>query len=284
MAIKSNTNYNEFHYDSITDAWKFILGENFHYGYFESGIMDLKSATNHLIDVLAGMDIINEKSDILDVGCGMGGPALYIYEKYHCRITGISTSKKGVTIANKAAEKKDYKDMVRFKLKDALDNGFSSNSFTLIWQMESSHLIRDKKKLFSENYRVLKNNGVMLLCDLILPKEFSISDLYNYRKELNLLEKSFGKVKMEPLEYYCQILKETGYSDVETVNISEHVIPTLKHWKKNIKQNRKIVLKHLNKSEIEIFIRSCEILDYFFKNNMIGYGLVKAKKIGGAIG
>jgi 27-O-demethylrifamycin SV methyltransferase len=240
--------------------------------------MDLKSATNCLIDVLAEMNTIDKKSIILDVGCGTGRPAFYLHEKYHCRITGISTSKRGVAVANEIAKEKKCNPMVQFELRDALDNRFKPDSFNLIWQMESSHLMRDKKKLFSENYRVLESGGVMLLCDLILKKELSVADLYKYRNELEILEKSFGKTKMEPLEYYCQILEEAGFSEIETFDISKQVIPTLMHWKNNVIQNRKNILGLLTEEEIEIFLHSCEIINNFFENNILGYGLIKAKK------
>jgi hypothetical protein len=42
----------------------------------------------------------------------------------------------------------------------------------------------------------------MLLCDLILKREFSVADVYQLQDDLAVLERSFGKAKMETLDYY----------------------------------------------------------------------------------
>ncbi len=277
------TQYNKALYDSVTDAWVFVLGENFHYGYFKSEDVDLDSATTCLIDVLAEMAEIKSDYTVLDVGCGMGAPALYLYEKYKCAITGISISKRGVDLASAAAENRGCNDKVRFQVKDALDNGFPENKFDLVWQMESSHLIRDKKKLFIENSRVLKNRGILLLCDLILINELNIADLYRYRKELAILEKSFGKAKMETLEYYDRELRPAGFSNIKTVDISQWVRPTLRHWRTNMANRKSDILQYFSNEDFNSFLLSCDIIDTFLKDKILGYGLVRAEKKGETI-
>jgi 27-O-demethylrifamycin SV methyltransferase len=66
---------NQTHYDSVTDAWTLILGENLHYGYFARGEETLAEATDALIDALASLARIDSSTVVLDVGCGIGGPA-----------------------------------------------------------------------------------------------------------------------------------------------------------------------------------------------------------------
>ena len=267
------------HYNLVSDAWRFIFGDNFHFGYFRSDDMDLPEATNALIDELAQLGTITKNSNLLDVGCGIGEPAIYLHEKHHCRITGITISEKGVELATQKCKERGYTHMVQFQLADALDNGFPSDNFDFVWQMESSHLIRDKGKLFLENFRVLKNYGTMLLSDLILKRDLTVVEIYNYRRELRILEKSFGKVKMVTLKNYSQELKKTGFSEIETIDISKWVFPTLGHWQNNITQNRKSILKHFDEDNVSNFLLSCEILKDFFKDTILGYGLVKAKKV-----
>ena len=85
--------------------------------------------------------------------------------------------------------------MVQFQLADALDNGFPNKSFDVVWVMESSHTMRDKEKLFAENYRMLNDNSIMLLCDMILKREMNEVEIFNYRQEITVLEKVCGKAK-----------------------------------------------------------------------------------------
>ena len=48
------------HYNSVSDAWRLIFGDNFHLGYFRSDDMKLNEATNALIDELAQLGTITK--------------------------------------------------------------------------------------------------------------------------------------------------------------------------------------------------------------------------------
>ena len=128
------------HYDNVTDAWTEFMGENFHFGYFESDDMELDRATEMLIEKMLELTDIGGESRVLDVGCGIGGPAFYIHEKYGCAIDGISTSERGIQLASSASREKGYDD-VRFKVADGIDNGFPDGTFDIVWIMEATHLI-----------------------------------------------------------------------------------------------------------------------------------------------
>ena len=258
---------NKAHYDGVTDAWKYILGDNLHYGYFDSSDIPLEKATNALIEKLAALAKLNDCSSVLDVGCGTGTPAFYLYEKFGCSIAGISISPRGVEIAEEKCRAKQYSGKIKFYVKDALDNGFAENSFDIVWVMESSHLMRNKIKLFEENYRVLKKNGCMLLCDLILINEFSVLDIYKYQKELATLEKSFGKAKMETLEFYKTKMLKQGFQDIEVIDISNKAFPTLAKWKDNTRSNKDNILKFFSENDFNNFLLSCDIISDFFSND-----------------
>jgi len=267
------------HYNSVTDAWRIILGENFHLGYFKPEIRTLFEAANTLINELAGLAHINRNTKILDVGCGIGGPAIYLHKKFGCFITGITISEKGVELAKRESEKRGYSQKVKFRLSDALDNGFNEKSFDLAWVMESSHLMRDKNKLFSESYRVLKNNGVILLCDMVLKKEISVLDIVKYQKQIEIMERVFGTAQTQTLQYYKKGLEKTGFSNIVTLDVSENIFPSMEYWRTSVIQNREEVLKSFSPEKIEEFISACDILEDFYRRGILGYGFVKAEKL-----
>ena len=269
--------HNRKFYDAVTDAWIFILGKNLHYGYFETDDMSLDDASELLIERLSSHGNINENSSILDVGCGIGTPAIRLARKFNCRILGISTSQRGVNLANISAKQHNLQEKISFQLADALHNKLADNSFDLAWQMESSHLIANKRKLFSETFRVLKSKGKLLLCDLILKNELNFAEIYKYRKELSILEKSFGKTKMITLDNYRAILKETGFTDIKTFDISQYTYPTVHCWRENISKNKSRILEFFSETTVNCFMQSCDILSSFFQDNILGYGIVTAQ-------
>jgi 27-O-demethylrifamycin SV methyltransferase len=278
--------FNALLYNSITDAWKYILGENFHWGYFSSPDVSLADATDALIDQMAALGNFSAQTKILDVGCGVGNPAFYLHRKFGCDITGISISEKGVYQAEEESKKRGYQEKVRFRVANALDNGFDDNAFDIAWVMESSHLMKDKKKLFAECYRVLKPGGLILLCDIMLRRSYTAADLLDYLRRLKLgyfsdsvsFIRSFGTVRMETFEFYQNTARDAGFDDVKFVDISEQVEPTIDCWRGNIAANKRRILETISPSQIKSFIQAIELSTASFEMKLGGYGILKASK------
>jgi 27-O-demethylrifamycin SV methyltransferase len=266
------------HYDSVTDVLVYVHGANLHYGYFEPEEIGLDDATEKLIDNLAALAEMDGNSSVLDVGCGVGQPAFHLHEKFGCTVTGITLSPRGVEIARKKSIEKGYSDSIEFYEADALDNGFPSNQFDIAWVMESSHLMRDKRRLCEENFRVLKNGGSMLLCDLVLHRELTLRDLFLYRKEFTILEKTFGKAKLETLDFYKNKMIEQGFSEVEVYDISKQAQPTLGKWKSNALLHKDRMVEATGREYADGFVLACDITEDFFNQGLFGYGMIKGVK------
>jgi len=269
---------NAFHYNNITDAWPYILGENFHWGYFRFPEESLPIATDNLIEQMVFSANSKGKLNVLDVGCGIGGPAFYLHEKYQWQITGISNSKQGIQTANKKLAQSGLEDSLQFLERDALNNGLPSNHFDLVWVMEMSHLIEDKNRLIEECTRVLKPGGRIVLCDLTFQRPITPQEIYKNKKKLRILEKSFGKASLYTLDQYREIFENNDLSEIGTINVSDQVIPTLERWKENCKNNIDTILTHFEQEDYDWFIESCDILTTFYKNKIWGYGIVSAMK------
>lgn len=278
--------FNASHYDSITDAWKSIFGDNFHFGFFPSPDVSLDEATDALIDKMASLGEISDRTKLLDVGCGIGSPAFYLHRKFGCEITGISTSETGIAQAQQESIRRGYDGQVGFRFGDGLNNGFEDEIFDVVWVMESSHLMADKKKLLAECRRVLKPTGVLLLCDVMLRRPYTIADRLGLLQRMKLgfisgtLDnfKSFGWIRMEPFETYIQWAQEVGFVDVTLTDISKQAIPTFECWKANLVANETRVLETLTPRQIKSFIAASDFSKELFEREIDGYGILKASK------
>jgi 27-O-demethylrifamycin SV methyltransferase len=269
------------HYEHVTDAWKKFMGDNMHFGYFESEDTDLDRATEILTDKMLELCNISGESRVLDVGCGIGGPAFYIHESTGCAVDGISTSERGVELANASSREKGY-DRVRFKVADGMDNGFPDDTFDVAWVMESSHLMANKRKLVGECSRVLKDHGTLVFCDLIslLVVPFYRSMLYfaiHYRNFIQAI-KTFGPGQLLRLGKYCDFCLEAGFREVTAINITKNAIPTMRWWKENAIRFMDSEIENFSREDVQDFIAGCEALDYLFKKGAFGYGLLRAIK------
>jgi 27-O-demethylrifamycin SV methyltransferase len=286
LYTSSRLRFNAFLYNSITDAWKHILGDNFHFGYFSAPNVSLAEATDALIDQMTALGNFSDQTKVVDVGCGVGNPAFYLHRKFGCDITGISTSEKGVSDAQEESTRRGFQEKVRFRVANALDNGFDDNTFDVAWVMESSHLMKDKKKLFAECYRVLKPGGIILLCDVMLQRPFTIADALSYLRRFKLgyfagavnYTRSFGLIRFETFETYQKLARDAGFKEVKFIDITREVSPTIDCWQANIAAKEERILETLSRSQIKSFIQATNISRYSFQINFGGYGILKASK------
>lgn len=270
------------HYNEITDGWALIFGECFHLGYFAAPTDTLDQATANLVDLMANLGSFTEQTTVLDVGCGIGGPAFHLHEKYHCDVTGITISDRGVELAQSSPRCARAAGKVRFLVADVLGGFAPETQFDLIWIMEVSHLIPDKPRLFARCHELLKDGGELLLCDMISVKEFSAFDVLRHGRQLATLERTFGKAKTETLAYYRQVLTGAGFAAVKTRDISKRIFPTMEHWRENIRRHRAELARCMSPQQLQDYLESCDILEDFYRRRRLGYGLVKGVKTASA--
>lgn len=268
----------EAHYDRVTDAWQYLIGDDLHVGNFEDSNRDLLHATQALTRLMADSAQLAPGSKVLDVGCGTGSPAVYLALNRGCFVTGISTSSVGVARAKVRAADQGAEDRASFAVADGTANGFSDESFDCVWVMESSHLIPQKDALIRECARVLRSRGTMVLCDLMLRKPVPARPGVSLWHDLTLLEKVYGKTCLYSLEGYLREFQASGL-DAEGRDISGSVLPTFFHWRQNAEVNANRVSEIFGSDQVKLFVRSCEILTRLFENGQLGYCLVTGKRV-----
>jgi len=269
------------HYDRITSLWQDFMGDNFHVGYFESEDMDLAEAADAMIEKMLEPCGLSEESRVLDVGCGVGGPAFFIHERTRCTIDGISTSAEGVRIANETSAKKGY-DRVRFKVADGMDNGFPDETFDLVWIMEASHPIADKRALFKECFRVLKQGGQLAMCDLVqlktLPFHKGLWYFITNIKDFLFAPNAWGPARILTMGRLCDYMIEAGFSNVKAMDITRKVTPTMRCWRESALSFRDEESGESSRQYLDDFGKACVNLEKAFSDGLMGYGMLFARR------
>lgn len=119
-------------------------------------------ATEELADLLT----VSPDDHILDVGCGIGGPARYLAERFGARITGIDLTAEFCEVARHLTTALGMEDRVDFKQGDALAMPFGDVSFDGAYSMNVSMNIADKAGFYAEIHRVLRPGGWLVLSEL----------------------------------------------------------------------------------------------------------------------
>lgn len=152
-------------YDSSSQLWEQVWGEHMHHGYYgRDGTYKLnrRQAQINLIEELLSFANATSASNILDVGCGIGGSTLYLSEKFNATVTGITLSPVQVARATQRANLAFLEGQVSFEVADALNMPFADDSYDLVWSLESGEHMADKTQFLQECYRVLKPGGIFI--------------------------------------------------------------------------------------------------------------------------
>jgi SAM-dependent methyltransferase len=101
--------------------------------------------------------------DVLEVGCGRGGGAVYVFDRLRPRsMTGIDLSTKAIA----RCQAEYQRPGLAFRAADAEDLPFADGSFDVLLNVESSHCYPDVPRFLAEAHRVLRPGGVLLLADV----------------------------------------------------------------------------------------------------------------------
>ena len=178
-----------------------------------------KEGAEMCVHRLAAMMQIHANDLILDVGCGIGGPARLLASEYGCRIVGINTSKKQLKTAIRVTKEKNLEDRVKYVGANAETLPFPVGCFDKVWTMNMFYHIRDKGLAVNEFYRVLKPNGVLAFDD------WTITDTTT-KKEIALLKHDWLNQNWITENELMLLLKNNHFS-IENVSDYSHVGKTV---------------------------------------------------------
>ena len=112
------------------------------------------------LDGLAARLSIGARHRVLDVGSGVGGPAVYLAERTGCRITGVEINEVGVDASRALAASAGLEERAQFHLADALQMPVGDDTFDIAISLNVVNVFADKVVLFREVARVLRPGGI----------------------------------------------------------------------------------------------------------------------------
>ncbi len=104
---------------------------------------------------------------VLDVGCGIGGPARYLAAEYGCRVTGVDLSRTFVDVARMLTDRAGLSASVHCEQGDALDLRFGDGAFDHAWTEHVAMNIADRDRLYRGIHRVLRAGGRFAIYDIV---------------------------------------------------------------------------------------------------------------------
>ena len=156
--------------------------------------------------MVAGLDL--EDRRVLDIGSGIGGPAIVLARDHGARVTGTDLEAPLVAKAVAYGEAAGLQDRLDFRVVEAGPMPFADESFDVVFSSGAFTQIDDKEAMFAQCVRVLKPGGWVTVYDwLKAPGDYSA----DMRRWFELEGLTYA---MRTLEAYEAVLKGAGLVEV----------------------------------------------------------------------
>ncbi len=192
----------EYH-DSMVAFLEWIWGRNFMAPGGEGNVDKLVN----------GLDLAGKR--VLDIGCGIGGPAFVLARKYGAVVTGIDLEPQLISRASHRAKELGLSHRTEFSTVTLGPLEFPDRSFDVVFTSGALTQTEDKAGIVAECYRVLKPGGILTCYDW-LKSEGELSADMRYFIQMEGL--TYNLITLAELGSH---LVEGGFEDVTTEDASE---------------------------------------------------------------
>jgi SAM-dependent methyltransferase len=148
---------------------------------------------------------------IVDIGCGLGGPARYIAKRFQCSVSGIDITEPFVEAANKLTRLLHMESQVKIEHGDGQHLPYPDASFDGAYTQHVTMNVADRPRFFGEAYRVLKSGAFFALT------EHGLGPKGNPHHPLPWSADGGGAYLVTPSETQA-VLQETGFEEIEVEN------------------------------------------------------------------
>ncbi|MCP4753764.1 MAG: methyltransferase domain-containing protein [Proteobacteria bacterium] len=203
---------------------------------------------------------LQEGNKVLDVGCGLGGPARMLAVEFGCQVIGLDLAEDFCQVAEILTEAVGLTPQVGFRQGDALDMPFDDDTFDGIWSQHCAMNIADKKRLYSEFRRVLKKGGTLMIHDILAgpvqPVQYPVvwardpsisflltaEELRELLVETGFIEHHWQEVSQEAIQWFERQKAAAAGNKAPILNqflvFGDDLRPMVGNMKKNLRESR----------------------------------------------
>ncbi|XP_069114747.1 phosphoethanolamine N-methyltransferase-like isoform X2 [Argopecten irradians] len=208
---------------------------------------------------------------VLDVGCGIGGNAIYMAKEFGVKVIAMDLSSNMIDIARERAKELDVSESdVDFEVADATKREYPEDYFDVIFSRDTILHIAGKLQLFQKFKTFLKPGGQVLVSDYCCSEGEHTQQFKDYVK-------TFGYSILSQREY-CATLEEAGFVQIDTENKTDLFIKTTTQELDRLVSRRQEYIEEFSLEDYEAFstmwsnTRKCaavgdQILGLFYAEN-----------------
>ncbi|OHD71930.1 MAG: hypothetical protein A2W19_02045 [Spirochaetes bacterium RBG_16_49_21] len=198
------------YYDLVTDFYEYGWGQSFHFAPRKRDESFKDSLIRHE-HYLAEQLELDPGSEVLDLGCGVGGPLRELARYSGARITGVNNNAYQIAKCGKYIEEEGLTNQCSTLKADFMHLPLDDGSFDAAYTIEASCHAPDRLALFKEVYRILRPGGQFS------GYEWCLTDLYDdknpdHRQIKKGIEEGDALPDILHTSEIVRVLKEAGFT------------------------------------------------------------------------
>lgn len=215
---EATTMVNEY-YDLVTDFYEYGWGQAFHFAPRYQGESFYEAIARHeyFLALQAGF---KPGQKILDLGCGVGGPARNIVRFCGANVVGVNNNEYQIGRARRYDTKFGLNHLLDYKKTDFCNTGFDSNSYDGAYAIEATCHATDKVKCYSEIFRVIKPGSFFVCYEWIITNKYDHSN-EEHRRIRHGIELGNSLPTLETAAQVVKAMEDSGFVVEDSFDVCE---------------------------------------------------------------
>ncbi|KAH9429474.1 Delta(24)-sterol C-methyltransferase [Pyricularia oryzae] len=207
------------YYNLATDFYEYGWCQSFHFCRFAHGETFASAIARHE-HTLAHRIGIKKDMKVLDVGCGVGGPARQMAKFTGANITGITINEYQVERATRYAELEGLSRQLQFVQGDFMSLPFEEETFDAVYAIEATVHAPVLEDVYRQVYNVLKPGGVFGLYEWVMTDAYDDNNLRHRDIRLGI-EQGDGIANMQTAKTAVEAIQAAGFELLEVEDLSQ---------------------------------------------------------------
>lgn len=256
-------------YDTASDVvWRRVVYEPVHGGWEFTNM-----GGRHILDYVGRQAESSSGGSVVELCSGLGDTCRYLASKFNCHVTGVEMNPRQLEQAReKLARDPAVLDKIDFVESD-IRFWQPARLFDVAFTLDSLMLVNKVKEVLHRVRSALKPEGSIVLAEMTAGPKIT-DELREFVWQLD------GMITVLTPAEYQELLKETGFSDIEIKDVSELAEDSFARMSAALREQKNELLEQIDAGEYESWERLTDFYLKCFREGEFTYSRITARRPG----
>jgi len=201
-------------YDMVTNFYEYGWGHSFHFAPRHKWETFAASIARHEFYLALRLKL-ERGHRVLDMGCGVGGPARAIARFAECKVTGINNNDYQIDRCNALTKEQGLQEYCNYVKGDFMHLPFEDNTFDAVYAIEATCHAPDKHGVYGEMFRVCKPGGYVGIYEWVMTNKYDPEDPAHVAIKEGI-EKGNSLPELPPVAPLHDVFRDLGFEIVQS--------------------------------------------------------------------